>query len=199
MSPLEDALRRAIDDLQQLGVDFALVGGLAVSIRAEPRFTRDVDCAVSVTDDRDAERVVSELLGRGYRASAQVEQETARRLATMRLTGPTDRSAVVDLLFASSGIEREIVRDAETIDVLPGIRCKVARCGHLLALKVLARDDDSRPQDKADLVALLKVASAEDLEQAREAARLIAQRGFARGKADLSAELERTLTQLRGG
>lgn len=100
----------------------------------------------------------------------------------MRLTGPTDRSAVVDLLFASSGIEREIVRDAETIDVLPGIRCKVARCGHLLALKVLARDDDSRPQDKADLVALLKVASAEDLDQAREAARLIAQRGFARGK-----------------
>ena len=197
MSPVEDALRRAIRDLQELGVDFALVGGLAVSIRTEPRFTRDVDCAVSVTDDVGAERVVSRLLSRGYRASAQVEQSTARRLATMRLAGPADRDAVVDLLFASSGIEPEIVRDAESLEVLPGLRCRVARVGHLLAIKALARDDERRPQDKADLLALLQVATRSDIELARRSARLIAERGFARDRSDLPGDVEKFISQHR--
>ncbi len=40
------ALKRAADDLTAEGVGFAVVGGLAVSVRGEPRFTRDVDFAV---------------------------------------------------------------------------------------------------------------------------------------------------------
>jgi len=43
MIRLEDVLRQAVADLTTFGVRFALVGGLAVSIRAEPRFTKDAD------------------------------------------------------------------------------------------------------------------------------------------------------------
>jgi hypothetical protein len=197
MSPLEDALRRAIGDLRQAGADFALVGGLAISIRTEPRFTRDVDCAVAVADDREAERIVTQLLRRGYRSTAQVEQESARRLATVRLSGPADRGALVDLLFASSGIEPEIVQRAAPMEVLPGLVCKVATVGHLLTLKVLARDDARRPQDRADLAVLLRVATDEDLEQARAAAQLVASRGFARGKRDFPSEVACAIAELR--
>jgi hypothetical protein len=41
MSPLQHAVRRVLADLQSERL--ALVGGLAVSARAEPRFTRDID------------------------------------------------------------------------------------------------------------------------------------------------------------
>lgn len=51
MSPLEEALRAIADALDRRQVRWALVGGLAVSARAEPRTTRDVDVAVSVPDD----------------------------------------------------------------------------------------------------------------------------------------------------
>jgi len=40
---------------------WALVGGLAVSVRTEPRFTRDLDLAVAVADDRAAEDLVHRL------------------------------------------------------------------------------------------------------------------------------------------
>lgn len=44
-SPLM-ALRRITERLQARTKSFALVGGLAVTVRSEPRFTRDVDlCA----------------------------------------------------------------------------------------------------------------------------------------------------------
>jgi len=55
------------------------------------------------------------------------------------------RAPVIDLLFASSGIEPEVVADAEPIELLPDLTMGVARTGHLLALKVLSRDDVSRP------------------------------------------------------
>ena len=48
MSRIESALRSMVAALEARQVRFALVGGLAVSARAEPRFTRDVDIAVEV-------------------------------------------------------------------------------------------------------------------------------------------------------
>jgi hypothetical protein len=188
VTSLEAALRRACTDLESTGHAFALAGGLAVSVRTEPRFTRDADLLVAVSGDAEAERLIYELRRRGYETEAVVEQEAVGRLATARLTLPEDPSAaVVDLLFASSGIEGEIVADAELLEVLPRLRLPVARTGHLIALKVLARDDEARPQDFVDLRALLRVASAEELTRARAALNLISERGYHRGR-DLSAQ-----------
>jgi hypothetical protein len=52
----------------------------------------------------------------------------------------------------------------------------------------LSRDDRTRPQDAIDLRALARVATQAELTRAREALRLIEQRGFARGR-DLGAAL----------
>ena len=87
MSELESALRRLVGDLIAEKIDFALVGGLAVSVRAEPRLTRDVDVAVSVSDDSAAEEIVRNLAARGYRPDLVQEHERGR-LATVRLTNP---------------------------------------------------------------------------------------------------------------
>ncbi|WP_438019308.1 nucleotidyl transferase AbiEii/AbiGii toxin family protein [Sorangium sp. So ce315] len=65
MSALQDALGRVVADLRGLDRRIALVGGLAVSVRAEPRFTRDVDLAVVVTGDDDAEALSRALQARG--------------------------------------------------------------------------------------------------------------------------------------
>src|SRR5262249_23266578 len=136
---------------------FALIGGFAVSARTEPRLTRDADFAVLVTDDRDAEALARDLQARGWRVVTAIEQEAAKRLATVRLAFGTEElpGPVVDLLFASSGIEPEIVRTAEPLQLVQGLDIPVVRLGHLIALKVLSRDDRTRPQDRVDLAALL--------------------------------------------
>jgi len=115
------------------------------------------------------------------------------RLATVRLTRSSKLQApVIDLLFASSGIEREVVAEAEPIELLPNLTIGVAGTGHLIALKVLSRDDVSRPQDLVDLRALLRVASSTELARARESLALIAARGYHRGR-DLVDEMKRLL------
>jgi len=198
VSRAEGAFRRIVANLNDLGRRFALVGGLAVSARTEPRLTRDADLAVLVTDDRDAETLVRDLQARGWRVVTAIEQDAAGRLATVRLgpAGDDARGAVVDLLFASSGIEPEVVARAERIEVIEGFTVPVARLGHLIALKVLARDDRTRPHDRVDLAALLARADGAALDEARASLRLVAQRGFQRGR-DLLAALDAALREFR--
>ena len=193
MTSLEAALRKISTELIQARVPFALVGGLAVSVRTEPQFTRDADLVVALATDAEAEALIHNLRAHDYGIEAVVEQEAVGRLATVRLIPSREPQApVVDLLFASSGIEAEVVADAEPIDLLPQLRMGVARTGHLIALKVLSRDDVSRPQDIADLRALLAVASPAELERARMSVSIIAARGYHRGR-DLALEIDRLL------
>jgi hypothetical protein len=69
LNDLERLLQRIIRDLRDQGAAAALVGGIAVSIRTEPRFTRDVDLAVAVENDIEAEAVVAAVSERGCRGS----------------------------------------------------------------------------------------------------------------------------------
>lgn len=155
--------------------------------------TRDADFAVAVGSDEEAERVVQALIAEGYALLAAVEQEAVGRLATVRLTRATDeQSTVTDLLFASSGIEPEIVDAADEIEIVRGVVVAVATIGHLIATKLLARDDRLRPTDADDLRALRSRAGAADWRQAEIGVELIVGRGFARGR-----DLERSLAELR--
>jgi predicted nucleotidyltransferase len=193
VNALERSLHSIVGHLRRLDRRFALVGGLAVSARAEPRLTRDADVAVAVRDDRDAEALVLDLRSVGYEVAASVEQEATGRLATVRLLprDPDDR-LVTDLLFASSGIEEEIVAAADELEVVAGLSVPVAAVGHLIAMKLLARDDRRRPADADDLTALAVVAQDDDWRQATTAVELIMERGFARHR-----DLVKALDQLR--
>lgn len=189
MTALARSLADATTELRALGQQFALVGGLAVSIRSEPRLTRDADLAVAVADDRAAEALVRQLVGRGFQLLAMVEQEAVGRLATARMTRDSgDSSIVTDLLFASCGVEPEVVAGAESMEVLPDLVLPVAIIGDLIAMKVLARDDRRRPADADDLAALAAVARPADWAVAEQRVALILERGFARGR-DLVALL----------
>ena len=115
LTRIQAALLRASSELTKLNLPFALVGGLAVSLRGEPRFTRDIDLAVSVASDRDTESIILALQAKRYRVFLLVEQESKGRIATVRLQAEAEEEegVVVDLLFASCGIETELVHAAE--------------------------------------------------------------------------------------
>jgi nucleotidyltransferase AbiEii toxin of type IV toxin-antitoxin system len=200
VNQLELAITRIIADLNASRRQWALIGGLAVSARTEPRTTRDVDVAVAVVDDAEAELLISELMRAGYSVHAAVERLETGRLATMRLLPPgaARTMAIVDLLFASSGIEADLVGRATLLEILPGLALPVATIGDLIALKVLSRDDDRRPQDVADLRALIREANDLDIAVARAATAAIGQRGFNRGR-DLEVLLDEALHRFLPG
>ena len=181
--------------MADLEVKWALVGGFAVGVRGGGRTTTDIDVVAAVVDDPAAEQLVNGLRGNGYTVRSQVEQTAVDRLATVRLVSPHDPDVEVevDIIFASSGIEAEILSDATTMEVFAGLRVPVASRAHLLAMKVLSADD-ARPHDTLDIQSLLRESTKEEIEQVRQALQTISHRGFARGKA-LSADFDRFLAR----
>lgn len=68
---IELALASVVRTLRATGKSFALVGGLAVSVRAEVRFTRDVDLVVSVANHLHARQ-------QGYMTSCELQEADHR-------------------------------------------------------------------------------------------------------------------------
>ncbi len=174
-----------LESVRRHGRNACLVGGLAVSVRCDPRFTRDVDLAVAVSGDSDAEELARELRDEGFSTASVVEQEAVGRLAMVRLVDSEGVS--VDLLVASSGIEPEIVADAEVLEVAQGVKIPVARVGHLIVMKLLSVRE-GRETDAADLRSLAAIADGDEWLRAERAVQLVSSRGFSRER-DLAADL----------
>jgi len=187
MTRLDEALMRAANLLDELGKNYALVGGIAVSVLASPRGTGDVDLAVAVAEDGEAETVVRSFASAGYEIASLLEQDETKRLAGVRVRDTTS-GVDVDLLFAMSGVEPEVADTAQPVEVLPGVTLPLATVGSLIVMKLLARDDRHRPMDADDLISLSELATDGDWTEANRLADLVTARNAHRGR-DLRASL----------
>ena len=169
---------------------------MAVSFRTVERFTKDVDIAVAVENDAEAERAVQSITGSGYFVDTVLEQSAVDRLSTVRMVPFGDKEMFVDLLFASSGIEPEVVSSATNAEIAPGLIVPVATVPSLIALKVLSANWQRRPQDVLDLQQLISSATDSEIEESRRLLLLIEERGYNRNK-DLQAELTRYISDFQ--
>ena len=101
----------------------------------------------------------------------------------------------VDLLFASSGIEPEIVERAENLELPEVGTIAVARAEELLAMKLLSMTP-KRLQDRIDAQNLIRFHPDLDLEAVRDNLRLITARGYHRDR-DLAARFDEVLAEIR--
>lgn len=186
---LKSSLIQVQSTFHDLGYSWALVGGLAVSTRCEPRFTNDLDIAISVASDEQAESLTFKLIKRGAHLEFTLDQDEQKRLSMVSLKLDQTSYTSIDLLFASSGIEAEIIQSAERLEVFPNIIIPVASLSHLAALKLLSVSM-KRMKDLSDLNVLKKAMNRQELEQTFEACRLIISRGYNRGL-DLEARYQR--------
>lgn len=129
--------------------------------------TRNESCAISLSD---------------YHVEQVLEHDNDSKLSTVRLKSVGDSEIFVDLLFASSGIEREVVATAEEVEIFPDLPMRVATIPSLIALKVLSADKVSRLQDVIDLRNLVNDSSTEEIETAKALMSLITKRGYNRNK-----------------
>ncbi|NOT48756.1 MAG: hypothetical protein HOP17_13530 [Acidobacteria bacterium] len=102
----------------------------------------------------------------------------------------------MDLLFDSTGVEREVFESSSKIEIFPGLTPQVASRSSLIALKVLSANPKTRMKDIIDLQNLLDAASPTEVEDARRLLDLITKRGHNRNK-DLQKDLNGYIKQFR--
>jgi predicted nucleotidyltransferase len=146
-------LRRLAD----AGVDFLVIGGVAVFFQGYARLTKDLDI-VYATNAANLERLGDALVALGARLRG-IEEDVpfvpdARTLKRTTILTLDTSLGSIDLLVDPDGADRyEEMRERADLVELDGVEFRVASLEDLLSMKRAA----GRPQDVADVDALLTV------------------------------------------
>lgn len=139
------ALRAALDELR---VQWLVIGGVAVIVRGVPRFTVDVDATLAL-GDLTLERLLDGLARHAIQPRMEGAIEFARERQALLVRH--DPSGVpLDLTVAWLPFERDAIRRGEPCD-FAGVTVPVARADDLVVYKLVA----ARPRDLDDAERLL--------------------------------------------
>jgi hypothetical protein len=143
-----------IGALVQAGVDFVVIGGVAVVVQASPRFTRDLDISYAI-DTANLERLGALLVSLDARLR-DVEEDVpftadARTLRRTQMLTLTTRDGDLDLLAYPPGSPGypSLRRHADIVE-LEGASVRIASLEDLIEMKRAA----GRPQDQIDVESL---------------------------------------------
>lgn len=150
--------------LNQAGVKYLIVGGIAVNAHGYVRLTRDIDIVLAL-DPANAAKGLNTLLAIGYQmsiparpeefADAQVRLNWIRnkRMIVLKLWSDEHRRTPVDIFVYEPFDFAAESQNANILEVYPGLSAPVVSLPTLLQMKRSA----GRPQDMIDVEELLRI------------------------------------------
>ena len=154
--------------LLEQGVEFVLVGGMAVQLHGFLRMTYDVDLVLAMSDENLTRFIdAANSLGlnpvmpvpiNSLRDASLIEQwHREKGMLAFALREPGPAGTVVDVLVRPDVSYERLLCDAVDGDLF-GAQVKIASVAHLLEMKRIA----NRPKDQLDIAALEKIQRGED-------------------------------------
>jgi hypothetical protein len=156
--------RELLRKLDEGGVDFVVIGGIAAIAHGSAMFTQDLDISYS-PDEANLERLGSVLVGLGARLRGVTDDvpfvpdgRTLRRTRVLTLETPI---GLIDLLAEPDGAPTYArLRERARREVIAGVNVHIASLEDLIAMKKAA----GRPKD---LVALEELEAIQRLQRER--------------------------------
>ena len=143
-------LEALTDWLDAEQVPYTIIGGVAVSLIAQPRATHDVDTAIWLGEEQ-WESFFHAGEDRGFHSRLTDALEFAVRARVLLLRH--QRSGIsIDLSLCALPFEREMIERAVTLEI-GGLKLKVPTPEDLIITKAVAQ----RPKDIADIEAIVNV------------------------------------------
>ena len=150
-------LRKIIDKFNSKKIGYALIGGYAVALHGAVRGTVDIDLAVSLKESSliVVENVMTELglvskipVSASEIAKFRLEFIENRNLKVWSFVNPNNPIDLVDLLLIHDLKEFKIVKKKTTFGTI-----NIVSIDNLIKLK----EEAARPQDLADIEALIRI------------------------------------------
>ena len=140
-------------------IDFAIVGGVALSYYVKPRMTIDLDLMIFTSDFDLIERTLNSF---GFDCVFKSDDMATFLSKEMRL-------GRIDFQIAHRVRARKMLKQANVIDLADGIQIKVLQPEDLIGLKVQAycNDSDRYYQDMADIKSLISSGVCNDFDKIR--------------------------------
>ncbi len=136
------------------------IGGVAVSLIANPRATQDIDVLIWL-EEAGWETLLTDGNTYGFEARINDVLEFAKKSRVLLLRH-SDSAVSVDISCGALPFEREIIERSNTLDI-GGHQLRVPTPEDLIITKAVAH----RPKDLADIESILSITPSPDLERIR--------------------------------
>lgn len=138
---LTECIIRTLTLLDKEGIDYFLLGGIALTLLGQPRFTRDVDVDILLSKEKAAS-----FIKKAKKASFKIsEKEMKERIKTFGNFRMFYNDVPVDMILSSTDIERSAFKRKTTVKIY-GIKAHVPSPEDFILLKIIP----GRPQDIID-------------------------------------------------
>ncbi len=146
---MANLLKRLAEAMDERGIGYMIIGGQAVLVYGEPRFTRDVDITLATTPE-DLKSILEIVESLGLRLL--VDDPKAFVKDTWVLPTFDPKSGLrVDFIFSWTPYERQAIERAK-VKRVEGYPIKFASPEDVIVLKLLA----GRPRDIEDVKGILR-------------------------------------------
>lgn len=143
-NPLLQHLRELCAFLENAGIEYMLVGGLAVGIWGEPRATVDIDFLVSF-NLKDHPILKQKINESNAFVFIQAKPMTFEKISLLRATLKSNLDIFVDFLFADNEFQKEALSRRQTVKVAD-FAVNIPTPEDLILLKLIS----GREQDRLD-------------------------------------------------
>jgi hypothetical protein len=151
MAELDEALTTFVSWLDRKGIPYMVIGGFAVTVWGEPRFTRDLDITVSVPADE-----LPSTIGRVCSDFTSLVADAPKFVNETRVLPIMVHATPVDLIFAALPYEDAAIARAKTI-LVKTTAVRVCSPEDLILHKIVS----PRPRDREDIEGVFRYRHAE--------------------------------------
>jgi uncharacterized nucleotidyltransferase DUF6036 len=151
MPELDDALAVFAAWLDRHGIPYMVIGGFAVTVWGEPRFTRDLDVTISVPAEGLSSAI--DLICSNF---GSLVADPHRFVAETRVLPIMVQTVPVDLVFAGLPYEDEAIARARPINLSAGA-VRICSPEDLILHKIVSQ----RPRDHEDIEGVFRYRHAE--------------------------------------
>lgn len=137
----KQAIHKIIRFLDKEKIPYFVLGGLAVGVMGEPRFTHDIDLDIFL-QDQETGIFIKRLKKASFKFNAKQAMLNASQFGTFRLSY---KMVQIDIIIASTALEREALRRKRRVDFFDLITCFPSP-EDLILLKLIP----GRPKDLLD-------------------------------------------------
>lgn len=137
-SNLDKLLKNTISLLKKEGLDYFVIGGLAVGLLGEPRMTQDIDIILFISKD-DMEHFLMSALDAGFKCNKSIALANVRDRGAFKLVW---ENLWVDIIIASTEFEKSALKRTIKTKLL-GKKISIPSPEDFILLKIIAgRDKD---------------------------------------------------------
>ncbi len=137
-SNLDKLLKKTVSLLEKEGLDYFVIGGLAVGLLGEPRMTQDIDIILFISKD-DIEHFLKAATATGFKYSKSSVLDNVRNKGAFKLVW---NELWVDIIIASTEFEKSALKRASKTKLL-GKSINIPSPEDFILLKIIpGRDKD---------------------------------------------------------